>query len=785
MAVITVTSATDDALRAAVALANASAEDDVIRFSSDLAGATITLSETLVFGGSSTTLIDGDVDGDGAGDITISGDFDGNGMIDASDSGTMVFAGSSGGVALQNLRLTGSYIRGVDGGAVNAAAVLLATGANVTLRDVRIDDATAIGGTGAGIRHGGDAATIMLTGGAHLFEDVIFEDVSASGGIGEAGFDGGRASAGVLLLGSGTDLAFNDIALRDALANGGNTVGGPGTAGSAVAGIYSTNGRADLFGVDGTAAIFVSGDQSAALAGVAEPGSGGTDGGALLGLADPGDILEGLAISPLVPSSGNDTIDATAAAVALRLLGFGGDDFLAGGSEGDLLRGGAGNDQLSGGLGDDTIRGGAGDDILLIEGATFVAGLAQEVLNGGTGNDTIGVAATAAGSVEVDGGDGVDLIDFSASPTGMRAILGIDLFFEAQTDDTPDLFDLRLRNIENVIGSGFDDAINGTDGDNVVDSGAGDDLVVTGGGDDVIGAGAGDDRVLGGFGNDLIFGGTGDDTIGDQFGTNLIDGGEGDDVVEFDNGRSTFDIAKRGNDLILTFGEGETTLRNVETLVFGGTDVVLAVDLLATAPEAPEQPTGPTPDDDVLTGTGGADFIDALAGDDSVRGLGGEDTLKGSAGEDTIKGGGGNDTVKGNGGADRVVGQAGDDRVVGGGGDDTVIGSNGNDLLFGRGGDDVLRGGSGDDRILGNRGDDSLRGNAGNDVFSFKRNDGDDVVRDFRDGQDMIEIRNGAGSFGQLAFEQMGNHVLMSFKGTTVLFQRTDLAEFDSGDFIF
>ncbi len=167
---------------------------------------------------------------------------------------------------------------------------------------------------------------------------------------------------------------------------------------------------------------------------------------------------------------------------------------------------------------------------------------------------------------------------------------------------------------------------------------------------------------------------------------------------------------------------------------------------------------GPTQGNDLLSGTGGADRILALGGNDNVRGLGGNDTLVGQAGNDTVKGGGGDDVVKGNGGDDRLLGQGGNDRLIGGGGADT---------------------------LLGNKGDDTLKGGGGADIFTFKRNDGDDRIQGFRQGQDMIEIRNGANSFDQLDFTNQSGGVLIEFARTSIFVQGGNAAQFDADDFLF
>jgi len=84
----------------------------------------------------------------------------------------------------------------------------------------------------------------------------------------------------------------------------------------------------------------------------------------------------------------------------------------------------------------------------------------------------------------------------------------------------------------------------------------------------------------------------------------------------------------------------------------------------------------------------------------------------------------------------------------------------------GRGGsgDDSLQGDGGRDTIDGGRGNDTLAGGRSNDVFVFKRAAGDDLVTDFEDGVDLIDIS----AFGFNSFSQISAAVSNS-GGDTVI----------------
>ncbi len=170
-------------------------------------------------------------------------------------------------------------------------------------------------------------------------------------------------------------------------------------------------------------------------------------------------------------------------------------------------------------------------------------------------------------------------------------------------------------------------------------------------------------------------------------------------------------------------------------------------------------------DDELITGSAGADVLEGTGSANRIEGFDGADTLFGAAGADTLAGGAGDDRLQGDGGADRLEGGAGVDTAVyripfdpfrsigvsldfsglgllasatvsdGQGGvdtlvdveaveaagtqlADTLIGGAGGDVLFGGEGNDTLSGGGGDDLLTGGLGEDVLTGGAGQDFLS-------------------------------------------------------------------
>lgn len=190
-----------------------------------------------------------------------------------------------------------------------------------------------------------------------------------------------------------------------------------------------------------------------------------------------------------------------------------GDDILSGGAGNDLISGGAGEDQLQGDEGDDTLEGGAGDDQL-------AGGAGDDVLAGGGGND------------QLNGGTGIDTLSLADIGAGVTASLatGIASYVPASGALIIDTF----INIENILGSAFDDALTGDDGDNVL-TGAG--------GSDALAGGAGDDTLV-------------SDAVDD------IDGGEGTDTADFTDATSAIvaSLADGVVDTVSVLEDGSTDL---------------------------------------------------------------------------------------------------------------------------------------------------------------------------------------------------------------------------------
>ena len=362
--------------------------------------------------------------------------------------------------------------------------------------------------------------------------------------------------------------------------------------------------------------------------------------------------------------------------------GFGGYDQLTsiervvGSAYNDLLFASLAGSTLEGGAGDDSVYGGSGVDLL-------AGGLGNDAINGGGGDSDI-VTFAGAGNAVV-----VDLESSLASGEG---------------DDT-------LTNIDDIIGSNFNDFLAGDTGANVIEGGSGNDTLAGGGGSDELHGGGGNDTLDGGLGDDNLYGDNNNDVLFGDSGYDVIDGGSGNDSLFGEDDDDTLDG-----------GIGNDTLN-------GGAG------------------------NDVLDGGTGNDIIEGYSGDDVIVSALGDDTISGGDGFDTFSfenateavdvdlflgtiandGFGDSDTVSeieaviGSGFDDLLIGDAGN-FLDGGAGNDTLIGSNGEDILLGGDGNDILSGASGRDSLDGGAGNDEIdigrlsliEGGLGDDIFNFE-----------------------------------------------------------------
>jgi Ca2+-binding RTX toxin-like protein len=479
----------------------------------------------------------------------------------------------------------------------------------------------------------------------------------------------------------------------------------------------------------------------------------------------------------------------------------------------DEFLGSAGNDLLDGGLGDDSYHVTVGDqvadsggiDTIYFSGSGFwrlapgfenivadgsgptdfrgnndanvmIGNDAETYFNGRAGDDTMiglggddhfdmstGRPGNAVGGIWtmgtrlIDGGDGVDTIDYDGY---VRSAVTIDLGAgTASGGGDLGIGSATLISIEDAVGGQYDDRITG--------SAAANHLYGRGGNDTLVGVG----------GNDILDGGVGDDSYYVTPGDVIVDAG--------------------GNDTVYASGSHELE---------AGMENLTATGAAATSFQG-NNLTG------VMTGNDGDNYFNPRAGDDTLIGNAGNDYFDMSTGGTatpgtrSLDGGTGTDTVDydgyarsavtidlaagtASGGGDlgagaatlvsieRAVGGAFGDRITGSGVANELFGRGGNDSLFGGAGNDTLWGGVGDDTLSGGTGDDVLVGSYGNDTYVFGRGDGSDIVRENARGGDGWWFDNrtignsdlvqfGAGiSADQIWLARSGDNLVASVIGT-------------------
>ena len=373
------------------------------------------------------------------------------------------------------------------------------------------------------------------------------------------------------------------------------------------------------------------------------------------------DVIKGggnEAVTLLYPDSDPDDADDDSFSAVVNVM-----DVLWGGAGDDDIDGQDGPDDIMGGPGDDDIKGGDGDDMLY----------------GGAGTDTI------------DGGAGTDTLSFASATEGVTVDLPGD-----EEDGYRVVDGDRVKGVERVMGSNFDDMITGKVAGWTLMGGAGDDTIVTNASTTAA------NSLVGGPGNDTyVISPT--STTG-AFATNSIMEAAG---------------AAGGADTIRFSGEDEDGDAQGAG-VFGVNNWVILPDNVENA-EAMGNVR------DFINGNALPNMISGGAGNDIINGGNETDADGGQAPGDTIVLGGGDDEANGNAGHDTIDGGTGDDVLRGQEGRDTLNGGAGDDEITGGDGNDTVDGGAGEDTITVGLGD-TITGGAGKDSFVVTLEPGDNAT---------------------------------------------------------
>jgi Ca2+-binding RTX toxin-like protein len=385
------------------------------------------------------------------------------------------------------------------------------------------------------------------------------------------------------------------------------------------------------------------------------PSAESMDGGAgddlVDGSSDRDNLHGGLGSDVLLGGDGSDDI-----------WGDDGNDTILGGGGGEDMFGGNGNDILYGQLLDDRMSGDGGEDIM-------IGGHGIDKMLGGDGDDWL---RGDANGDQINGEAGTDRVSFASETPISGTTIGVEVDLAAGKALTHDGID-TIANIENVLGSAFDDEITGTGAANILDGNIGADKITGAGGGDTLIGGPGDD------GTDVCSGGQSvscDGTTPDPRSSQAI--------VHLDN-RSVdsglYVLGRLGNtsggadDLRVTGAAGGFSVSSVAGAPLG----ILPNDRCSAVNNSEANCPAPTYPLSFITmwGDGGDDHLQ-LAGSypgtlgATLDGGTGSDLLEGSPGDDILfSGESGSDTLRGAGGSDALL-------AVGTGGD-TLDGGLGND----------------------------------------------------------------------------------------------------------
>lgn len=669
--------------------------------------------DDLLAGGAGNDMLVGD-----AGDDHVEGGAGRDIMVGGAGHDLLSYAGSVAGVRIDLLRLTasggdaeGDLFDGFEGVEGSAFADVLAGDADANRLFGGVGDDALSGGAGDDMLDGGAGADLL------------------DGGAGIDRVDYGSSGAAVVI-----DLA--DGAASGGEAAGDRLIGIEEVRGSGFADTLSGNDGADWIGggagndrIDGRGGddLIVGGAGADTLIGGAgfDSADYSSSGGAVTV-----DLAAGTGIGGDAQGDRLQGIE--------RLIGSGLGDVLTGNSIDNVLIGGAGADRLTGGAGIDTAdysasgaavnaalggTGSGGDaqgDVLAgIEnlvgggfGDVLVGDGAVNALSGGAGDDRL---VGNGGADRLDGGAGIDVADFSTRAGAVTADLAAGTVSGGGS----------LVAIESLIGSAFDDVLNGDAGGNRLVGGKGADLIngrdgfdtadysgstagvqidlalsVQGSTGDAAGdrlvsiealiGSAFDDSLAGVGAAEAMYGGAGDDRLEGRGGDDLLQGGAGADVLIGGEGVDTVDYSANAGAILVNLQTGTSNGGDAEGDRLDGIERFIGTGFADTiVGDGADQILAGGAAGDRLDGAGGFDMLvysdsaagvkvnlatnalsggdaqgDSIAGIEGVVGSAFADTLVGDMDANRIEGGAGNDTLDGGGGADVMIGGADDDSYV-------------------------------------------------------------------------------------------------------------------------
>ncbi len=411
---------------------------------------------------------------------------------------------------------------------------------------------------------------------------------------------------------------------------------------------------------------------------------------------------------------GNDSLDNNAASVSIDAGA--GKDYISNTGRKVTITAQDGDDSISNHAALAWISGGAGKDSIFNNGS-------GGIISGGADDDTIEIYRRSEG-VLISGGDGNDSIRNAGNKVTLSGGAGNDTIINDY---------------------GISDSISGEDGDDLI-------------------------SIQGAYRNSII-GGKGSDTINLDWasnktfiqynigdGSDLIEGFNATSTLRIGDGNETYSKAFSGDDVIITVGKENITLKGAANLA--RLNIIGAVRLIVNNTKNEVELTGGRLDDSVVN-SGDNVTINVLASNDTVENSGRYVTINGGADDDyissnkdgdfvSIDGAEGNDKISVNGGFRSYI--------EGGKGDDSIYVPQTNNALI------QYNAGDGNDYIEGFNTTSTLQLGDGTDTFSKTVKSGNVIVTT---GEGQITLAGAASvsplyirGVEEIAGDILYNHVL-------------------------
>lgn len=240
--------------------------------------------------------------------------------------------------------------------------------------------------------------------------------------------------------------------------------------------------------------------------------------------------------------------------------------------------------------------------------------------------------------------------------------------------------------VNNVIGTTYNDIIVGEYKDAIMTGYTGNDLIYSGYGNDTMNGDAGDDSYYFGIYH-------GDDIVNDTEGNNriiFIDGLSVDDYSTSVSLDGKFVLTNKYTSDTITLADFINHPFNYEFMSYDDIQTI-----------------GGGAAREVVEGTDGDDYLDASDGFNIFYAGDGNDTVAGGMNIDFMYGGSGDDTLLGRNGTNIIYGEAGIDTIYDGDDSSYLNGGDDDDMIYGGGGADILDGGAGNDYLQGDHGNDT------------------------------------------------------------------------------